>query len=145
MRTQAGDTHTLPLLHPVLDPIQLHNRSALNTICHHMATHCLMSAPGGRNRTSGGRGCDKAPAAQAAERQGRSRRDLYQRSSSRQPFNNNINNNTNIIIIIPPCASTRPCRPCPRCPSWPSPWPRRRQRAPPPSRGTGLDFPGPGP
>ena len=29
MWTEAGDAHTLPLLHPVLDPVQLHYRSAL--------------------------------------------------------------------------------------------------------------------
>ncbi len=29
MRTEAGDAHTLLLLHPVLDPVQLHYRSAL--------------------------------------------------------------------------------------------------------------------
>ena len=39
--TQAGDAHTLPLLHPVLDSIQLHDRSALNMITMTLLGHII--------------------------------------------------------------------------------------------------------
>ena len=73
MRTEAGDAHTLPLLHPVLDPVKLHYRSALTTLSL-PGSHHLMSVPGGRNRTWDGRGCDRAPAGLAAGTPCRSRR-----------------------------------------------------------------------